>query len=110
METTFYIDSTGRYLGGWAGDHKPPKGGKVVGHAPDDARQVWDFASESWGRIPKIAADIMAELSAIDAASTRPLRAILGGSGTEADKEKLAELDALAADLRAELANMSDRQ
>lgn len=47
---------------------------------------------------------IMAELARIDAASARPLRAILVGSATAADRLRLTELDEQAAALRAELA------
>ena len=49
-------------------------------------------------------AEILAELAAIDAASARPLRAILVGSATEEDRAKLTELAEQAAALRAELA------
>lgn len=49
---------------------------------------------------------ITAELSDIDAKSTRPLRSIAFGEGTDTDKKRLAELDAQAAALRAELAKL----
>lgn len=49
-------------------------------------------------------AEILAELAAIDAASARPLRAILVGSATDEDRARLTELDEQAAALRAELA------
>ncbi|PAV48509.1 hypothetical protein CK486_08655 [Pseudomonas sp. HAR-UPW-AIA-41] len=49
-------------------------------------------------------AEILAELAAIDAASARPLRAILVGSATDDDRVRLAQLDEQAAALRAELA------
>lgn len=51
-------------------------------------------------------AEILAELAAIDAASARPLRAILVGSATEEDRARLTELDEQAAALRAELATL----
>ena len=56
-------------------------------------------------------AEIEAELSAIDAASARPLRAILaattsGGTADPADVAKLAKLEARAKALRTELASL----
>ena len=57
-------------------------------------------------------AEIEAELTAIDAASARPLRAILtattsGGTADPADIAKLAELEAQAKSLREELAALA---
>lgn len=52
-------------------------------------------------------AEIFAELDSIDAASARPLRAILVGSATDGDRTRLAELDARACVLRAELASLA---
>jgi len=49
-------------------------------------------------------AEILAELTALDAASTRPLRAIAVGTASAADQARLVELDAQAATLRRELA------
>ena len=56
-------------------------------------------------------AEIEAELTAIDAASARPLRAILtattsGGTADPADVAKLAEIEAQAKALRTELASL----
>ncbi|SEC74711.1 hypothetical protein [Pseudomonas anguilliseptica] len=51
-------------------------------------------------------AELLAELAAIDAASARPLRAILVGSATEEDRARLTELDEQAAALRRELATL----
>ena len=58
-------------------------------------------------------AEIEAELTAIDAASARPLRAILaattsGGTADPADVAKLAELEAQAKALRTELASLDE--
>lgn len=53
--------------------------------------------------------EIISELSMIDSASARPLRAILVGSATDEDRERLASLDEQALELRAELAEL-DRQ
>ena len=47
---------------------------------------------------------ILVRLTEIDAASARPLRAILVGSATDDDRARLVELDEQAAALRAELA------
>lgn len=49
-------------------------------------------------------AQIMAQLAEIDAASVRPLRALVRGEAVQADTDKLAALDAEAEKLRAELA------
>lgn len=51
-------------------------------------------------------AEVLAELAAVDAASARPLRAILVGSATDEDRARLVELDEQAAVLRAELATL----
>lgn len=51
-------------------------------------------------------AEIAAELAAIDAASARPLRAIVGGTATQADRDRLADLESSATALRAELATI----
>jgi hypothetical protein len=50
--------------------------------------------------------EILSRLDAIDAASIRPLRAISQDEAVQADHDKLAALDAEAADLRAELAGL----
>jgi hypothetical protein len=49
-------------------------------------------------------AEILVRLAKIDAASVRPLRAIAQGEDVQADHDKLAALDAEAAELRADLA------
>jgi hypothetical protein len=51
-------------------------------------------------------AAIQARLVAIDAASVRPLRAIAQDEAVQADHDRLAALDAEAAELRLELAGM----
>lgn len=43
------------------------------------------------------------ELEALDAAGIRPLRAMLAGAATDADRSRLADIEARAASLRAEL-------
>jgi hypothetical protein len=52
--------------------------------------------------------EILSRLAATDAASIRPLRAIAQGEAVQADHDKLAALDAEAADLRAELAGLQE--
>lgn len=46
---------------------------------------------------------LIAELASIDAASARPLRAIVAGTATDEDRARLVELEGQAAALRAEL-------
>lgn len=53
-------------------------------------------------------AEIKARLSVIDSESVRPLRAVANGEATKYDTEKLAALDAEAAQLRAELAALAE--
>ncbi len=52
--------------------------------------------------------EILARLDAIDAESTRPLRAMLVGAAAPGDQDKLSALEAEAATLRAELATLQD--
>ena len=53
---------------------------------------------------------ILDRLQAIDAESTRPLRAAQSGAAMQADTDKLAALEAEAAALRAELAGMTHQE
>ena len=48
-------------------------------------------------------AELIAELDALDLKTIRALRAIQAGQGTQADTDKLAELEAQAAQIREEL-------
>jgi hypothetical protein len=50
--------------------------------------------------------EIMWELERIDRDSIRPMRAIADGTAGDFDRDKLAQLDARAAELRAELAGL----
>lgn len=52
------------------------------------------------------AAEIKRELQEIDTKSIRPLRAKMAGTNTQADDDMLADLEADAATLRTELANL----
>jgi hypothetical protein len=51
--------------------------------------------------------EIIARLAEIDIASIRPLRAIADETATDFDREKLATLEAEAAELREELAKLA---
>jgi hypothetical protein len=51
-------------------------------------------------------AEILARLAEIDTAGIRPLRAVADNSATDFDRQKLADLDTEAAELRAELAGL----
>lgn len=48
-------------------------------------------------------ADLVAQLDALDLKCIRALRAIQAGQGTQADTDKLAELEAQAAEIRQQL-------
>lgn len=106
-----FVSIEGAYLGAWdeaslAGPAAPPAGSIEVPIAPDDARRPW--LGDQWGAVPVSPAarraELLTELAAIDAASARPLRAILVGSATDEDRARLTELDEQAAALRLELA------
>jgi hypothetical protein len=85
----------------------------VTTTAPGE-HQVWDATGNAWvtdaaATNAARATGIRAQLAAVDAASARPLRAILaaqqaGQTPDAADVAKLAELEAQARTLRAELA------
>ena len=55
------------------------------------------------------AAKISRRFSEIDRARIRPLAAIVAGVGTAEDKSRLKELEEEAAQLRAEIADMEDK-
>lgn len=50
---------------------------------------------------------ILAELDRLDLQAVRPLRAIAAGTATEADRQKLIDLEEQATQLREELANIT---
>ena len=94
-------------LGGIDADWTMPCG-EVVPYTLEDAEleqaeDVADFDADGFEQQATRAA-LLAELAAIDTATVRPLRAVLAGSGTDADQERLAELEAKAAEIRAKLA------
>lgn len=49
--TKFFVKENGSYIGGFDGA-EPPSGAIEISDAPDDARQIWDFASQTWGAKP----------------------------------------------------------
>lgn len=53
---------------------------------------------------------ILAELDHLDLQAVRPLRAIAAGTAIETDRKKLAEIEEQAAQLRQELANITDAE
>lgn len=48
MSMKYFIDDTGKYLGGW--EFNQPEGAIEVPYAPYDARQIW--LGDKWGDIP----------------------------------------------------------
>ncbi len=85
----FTITRFGAYPDGWSQTPPPPTQEEL------DARRR---------------AEILAQLAEIDAASVRPLRAVVNGEAVQEDRDKLAALDAEAADLRAELAALPGQE
>jgi hypothetical protein len=83
--------------------------GKIIA-PPDVAHDLPWLADPPPPSLEELAAarraKILARLAEIDAVSIRPLRAIAQGEATQADRDKLAALDAEAAELRAELAGL----
>lgn len=53
---------------------------------------------------------ILAELDRMDLQAVRPLRAIVAGTATETDRQKLTEIEEQVAQLREELANITDAE
>jgi hypothetical protein len=83
--------------------------GKII--MPPDAGHALPYLAEPPPPTPEQLAaqrkaEILARLAEIDAASIRPLRAIAQGEAVQADHDKLAALDAEAAELRVELAGL----
>ncbi|MHA6478898.1 phage tail protein [Stutzerimonas sp. KH-1] len=81
--------------------------GKVIGVDKGGRPCLQDPAPPSAAELTaRRRAELLAKLSAVDAASARPLRAILVGSATDADRARLTDLDSQATALRAELASL----
>ncbi len=53
---------------------------------------------------------ILSELDRLDLQAVRPLRAIAAGTATETDRQKLTEIEGKAAQLRQELANITNAE
>lgn len=49
MQPKYYVDTAGSYIGAFCGV-EPPPGAVEVDHAPEDARQVWQFPD--WSPAP----------------------------------------------------------
>ena len=71
----------------------------------ETALEAWGYSAEERQEQAeeKRRAEIMAQLDALDLKCIRALRAISAGTGTEADTERLAELEAQAEELRKKL-------
>lgn len=71
----------------------------------ETALEAWGYTDEEIAEQEKQAqkADLVAQLDALDLKTIRALRAIEAGTGTQADTDKLAELEAQAAQIREEL-------
>lgn len=69
------------------------------------ALEAWGYTDEEIAQREKEQhrKELLAELDAIDLKTIRSMRAIAAGTGTEADGEKLAELENQAAQIRQEL-------
>lgn len=67
--------------------------------------EAWGFTAEEIAEQEKQAqkADLVSQLDALDLKTIRALRAIQAGQGTQADTDKLAELEAQAAEIRQQL-------
>jgi hypothetical protein len=77
---------------------------------PTDELGKWKWGGDVWRAVTpeelaeQRKAEIQARLAEIDTASIRPLRAVADNTATDFDRQKLADLEAEAAALRAELA------
>lgn len=96
--------------------------GKLACEVPEGKRLAWDRETgvPSWEDIPEATAEELAagkteqrkaeinqQLVQIDAATTRPLRAVIAGTGTDIDTAKLTELETEAESLRGELKELN---
>ena len=50
--TIFWVDDTGVVLVATSDNGKGPPGATPVTVAPEDGRQIWDFAQKKWGPKP----------------------------------------------------------
>lgn len=72
------------------------------------ALEAWGLTEEEQAEQQKQAhkAELIKQLDEIDLKTIRSMRAIQAGTGTEADEEKLAELESQAAQIRQELKDL----
>lgn len=77
------------------------EGGEVVMMSDEEKLASGQITQAEYTEIRR--GQILAELDAIDRKTIRPLRAILAGIGTDDDRERMAELERQAEELRAEL-------
>lgn len=126
----YHYSATGEFIGEGLADESPlepgvfliPANAVSIAPPPFDAaveRVKWtgDFWTHEALPPPPVeppppsaaeirAGEIRARLAAIDADSVRPLRAVVAGTASAFDTDKLAALDVEAAALRAELAGL----
>jgi hypothetical protein len=71
----------------------------------ETALEAWGLTAEEIAEKEKQARkqELMAQLDQLDLKAIRSMRAIQAGTSTQADIDKLAELEAQAAEIRAEL-------
>ena len=71
----------------------------------EPALEAWGFTAEEIAEQEKQAQkdDLIAKLDVLDLKTIRSLRAIQAGTGTDADVQRLAELEAQAAEIRQQL-------
>ena len=71
----------------------------------ESALEAWGLTAEEIAQQEKEAhkKELMAQLDQLDLKAIRSMRAIQAGTSTQADIDKLAELEAQAAEIRAEL-------
>lgn len=74
--------------------------------------QVWDAEAGAWAEDSKAVAaarreEIESDLLDLDALAIRPLRAAAAGTDTQIDRDRVASLEAVAQDLRAERAELA---
>jgi hypothetical protein len=98
------------YTAWLAADNMPSRAPDVSGAVSEQGlREALRFYELPLGELAgpeERRAEILARLAEIDTASVRPLRAVAAGEATEFDHNKLAALDAEAAELRTELAGL----
>lgn len=76
----------------------------------EQALEAWGLTAEEEAEKEKQAhrAELMAQLDTLDLKCIRALRAIQAGQGTEADTERLQQLEAQAEEIRAQLQDLQE--